>query len=133
MKTSHLISVLCWISSLLLLQGCSINRADNLRMLDQRAEYDSPTSQEPVPALHEGGIDGFKESPVPVRTRGQVATCWFYPRKLGLKDYFWGAWVSVVTADPDWILEKPGATPKAPAVVKMRTKPRIPKAIQLSN
>ena len=96
--------------------GCSLNRAESLRMLDQRADYDSAGVGNSIPALKEGGLEGFN-SPVPVRTRAQVATCWIFAGETRGHDYFWGGWISLVTDEPGWILTKPGAMPKAPGFI----------------
>jgi Type IV conjugative transfer system lipoprotein (TraV) len=97
-----------------LFQGCSgLTRAESLRMLDERAEYgNNPVEKEP--RLKEAGLDGFKTSPVPVRTRPRVAAIWIHPHETGNHDYFWGGWISVVVEQDQWVLTKPGRVPDAP-------------------
>ncbi len=96
-----------WIS--LCLVACT-NRAPSLRMLDDRAQYEGDL---PNPALHEGGIEGFRVSPLPVRTRPKVADFWIHPQKINDGTYFWGGWLSVVMEKGDWVLSTPKKTPKA--------------------
>lgn len=117
MKASTLILAGLWISSFFL-SGCAINRADSLRMLDKRAEYDAPQNTLPLPAagLKEGGIQGFNSSPIPVRTRPKVASIWIHPHEMASHDYFWGGWMSVVVEPDQWVLSKPGETPNAPGI-----------------
>ena len=109
--------VVCSISALLC-SACSLNRADSLRMLENRADYEAPGREDSSPALKESGIEGFAKNPVPVRTRGQVAACWIVPHETASRDYFWGGWISLVTDEPQWVLSKPGTMPRAPGVVE---------------
>ncbi len=108
--------VVCSISGLIL-AGCSINRADSLRMLDRRADYDLAGGPALPPDLREGGLEGFHNSPVPVRTRGQVAAVYAFPTEMSSTVYFWGAWFSLETEQPQWVLTRPGRLPPAPGVV----------------
>lgn len=103
--------------AVLLLPACSMNRADSLRMLDRRAEYDQAAIQNLPPNLKEGGLEGFRGSPVPVRTRGQVAAVYAYATEMSPTTYFWGGWFSLVIEEPQWVLAKPGTLPPAPGVV----------------
>jgi hypothetical protein len=103
--------------ALLMLSACSMNRADSLRMLDRRAEYDQAAIQNLPPNLKEGGLEGFRGSPVPVRTRGQVAAVYAYATEMSPTTYFWGGWFSLVIEEPQWVLAKPGTLPPAPGVV----------------
>lgn len=108
------------ISGLVLLAGCSMNRADSLRMLDRRADYDAAIDggdRTAIPDLKEGGLDGFRNAPVPVRTRAQVAPIWIFPHETASRDYFWGGWISVVTEEPQWVLTKPKSLPVASSIV----------------
>jgi hypothetical protein len=117
--------VVCSISGLIL-AGCSINRADSLRMLDRRADYDLAGGPALPPDLREGGLEGFHNSPVPVRTRGQVAAVYAFPTEMSSTVYFWGAWFSLETEQPQWVLTRPGRLPPAPGVVdasKVKKKP----------
>ena len=107
----------CSISGLFFLSGCSMNRADSLRMLDRRADYDQQGGPSVPPDLREGGLEGFHNSPVPVRTRGQVAAVYAFPTEMSSTVYFWGAWFSLETEQPQWVLTRPGRLPPAPGVV----------------
>lgn len=102
--------------SSLLLQACgSMNRADSSRMLDARAGYESGPNVVPDNvSLKEGGVDGFRNSPVPVRSRPKVAPIWIHPHETATRDYFWGGWMSVVVESDQWVLSKPQLVPKAP-------------------
>ena len=117
MKAFIHILVACLISALVFLTGCSINRADSLRMLDRRADYEGQGEGDSSPNLKEGGLDGFHNAPVPVRTRAQVAPVWIFPHETASRDYFWGGWISIVTEEPQWVLTRPGRLPPAPGVV----------------
>lgn len=103
------------------LAGCGINRAASLRILDQRAEYDENIKAEVTryPQLKEGGLEGFKNHPVPVRTRPKVVAVYIHPHETATHDYFWGGWISVVTEKDQWVLTKPELTPQAPAIVNI--------------
>ncbi len=116
MKAFTRILAAFWISASLLLGGCSINRADSLRMLDKRAEYDQPGISNLPPDLRERGLEGFENAPVPVRTRGQVAAVYAFRTEMSPTVYFWGAWFSLVIEEPQWVLSKPGTLPPAPGI-----------------
>lgn len=119
MRVSTLILVGLWISAFVGLSGCSsMNRADSLRMLDRRAEYDESENTKilPAPGLKEAGLDGFSSGPVPVRTRPKVASIWIHPHEMASHDYFWGGWMSVVVEPDQWLLSRPGGLPSAPGV-----------------
>lgn len=106
-----------------------MNRATSLRMLDGRADYDDPrASQELV--MKEAGVDGFRNGPVPVRTRAKVAAIWIHPHEMASHDYFWGGWMSIVIEQDSWILSKPGRMPSAPGIVDVSNAPtgKKPKA-----
>lgn len=110
----------------LMFSACGINRAASLNMLDRRAEYEDDPTRGPSIALQEGGLAGFKNSPVPVRTRPRVAAIWIHPHETASKDYFWGGWISVVIEQDQWILQKPGLMPKAQGVVDVTNTPPPP-------
>lgn len=114
MKVSTLILVAS-LTNLALFTGCSMNRADSLKMLDRRAEYEEPTNSISVsePGLKEAGLEGFSSRPVPVRTRPKVASIWIHPHEMASHDYFWGGWMSVVVEADQWLLSSPGAMPSA--------------------
>ncbi len=114
MKGSILTSAVLLIS-VALVSGCSMNRADSLRMLDKRAEYEDAKALEAL-KLKEGGISGFEGSPIPVRTHAKVAAVWIHMHPLPSDDYFWGGWVSLVYEKPHWKLADPGELPQAPGV-----------------
>lgn len=88
-------------------------------MLEQRAEYDQAPGAFPEATLKEAGIAGFKDKPVPVRTRPKVAAIWIHPHETATRDYFWGGWLSIVVEQDQWVLTKPGLTPKAPATIEI--------------
>ncbi len=92
---------------LLGLNGCAINRAQSQRMLDERASYGGDPAQNQPPELKEAGLDGYRNSPVPVRSRGRVAAIYIHRHETASRDYFWGGWLSVVIEEPSWTLTKP--------------------------
>jgi hypothetical protein len=93
-----------------------MNRAASLRMLDERAGY--AIGDLPVDASLKGeGVDGFRNAPVPVRSRPRVAAIWIHPHETASHDYFWGGWMSVVVEKDQWILNRPGRMPRARAFV----------------
>lgn len=110
------IRTLAVLGTFLVLEGCATNRADSLRMLDNRADYSSSTDPLGQLGIKEGGLDQFRNSPVPVRTRPQVAAIWIHRHETPSKDYFWGGWISVVIEQDQWVLTKPGALPAAPGI-----------------
>lgn len=114
-----------------LLSGCSMNRADSLRMLDRRAEYEDMKALEAI-RMREAGIEGLRNNPVPVRTRPKVAAIWIHAHEMASRDYFWGGWMSVVVEADQWVLTKPGETPGVPGIVDVTNagqgKPKKPRA-----
>ncbi len=97
--------------------ACSTSQG--LRMLNDRSEYDNPGLLQSL-ALKEGGIEGFKNSSVPVRTRAKVAAIYIFPSETPTRDYFWGAWLSTEVEPPQWVLTKPNRTPFAPVAVPQK-------------
>lgn len=115
MKVSILI--LAVLLTNVLLTGCaSLNRADSTRMLDSRAEYEGLKAMEEV-RMREAGVDGFRNNPVPVRTRAKVAAVWLHPHEMANRDYCWGSWLSLVVEPDQWILAKPSDLPAAMGIV----------------
>lgn len=114
MKVSTLISVVL-VNSCIIISGCQ-NRAPSLRMLDGRADYDDPRTSQDI-TMKEGGVEGFRNHPVPVRSRPKVAAIWIHPHEMASHDYFWGGWMSCVIEQDQWILTKPGKMPAAPGIV----------------
>lgn len=95
-------------------------RAVSLRMLDRRAEYEELGTRQEL-SVKEAGLDGFRDSPVPVRTRPKVAAIWIHSHEMANHDYFWGGWMSVVVEADQWVLSKPGEMRKAPGIVDVTT------------
>jgi hypothetical protein len=92
-----------------------MNRAASLRMLDERAAYESDSEPHRV-SIEERGIDGFKHSPVPTRSRARVAAVYAHPHEMPNHDYFWGSWLSLVVEEDHWVVSKPELIPKAEAI-----------------
>lgn len=105
------------LGTLLVLSGCATDRAKSLRMLDDRAEYGNPAGPLDAPGLKEAGLDQFRNSPIPVRTRPRIAAIWIHRHETPSRDYFWGGWISVVIEQDQWVLTKPGALPPAPGIM----------------
>ncbi len=95
-----------------------MNRADSLKMLDRRADYEDKENPRPSTDtnLREAGLNGFSSSPIPVRTRPKVASIWIHSHEMASHDYFWGGWMSVVVEPDQWVLSKPGEMPSAPGI-----------------
>jgi hypothetical protein len=53
--------------------------------------------------LKEAGPDGFRDGPVPVRTRPKVVAVWIHPHEMASHEYFWGGWMSVVVEADQWV------------------------------
>lgn len=94
--------------------GCT-NRAPSLRMLDTRAEYENPRAVHEL-VMKEGGLEGFRNHPLPTRTRPKVAAIWVHPHEMASRDYFWGGWMSCVIEEDRWILSRPGQMPDASGI-----------------
>ncbi|MBI2603757.1 MAG: TraV family lipoprotein [Deltaproteobacteria bacterium] len=81
---------------LIIAQGCALNRAPSLNLLEKRADFDGineiETSLQAVdnPLL------------VPVRTEPVVADIWVHPHELPNGDYFRGAWIRTVVTRSGW-------------------------------
>lgn len=95
-----------------------MNRATSLRMLDNRSEYEDPRASQEL-QVKEGGVEGFRNGPVPVRSRPKVASIWIHPHEMASRDYFWGGWMSVVIEQDSWVLSKPGSMPSAPGITEI--------------
>ena len=89
-------------------------------MLDTRADYDNGDG--PDLSLQEGGIEGFRMSPTPVRTRARVAAVRIHPAEMPSHDYFWGGWISMIVEQDQWILTKPKRMPFAPVIQEIPEK-----------
>lgn len=85
-------------------------------MLDSRADYEDVRAAQDL-RMREAGIDGFRQGPVPVRTRPKVASVWIHPHETASRDYFWGGWMSLVVEGDRWLLTKPGELPPSPALI----------------
>lgn len=101
-----------WLTSLLsiTLPGCAMNRADSLRMLDRRADYDSPTSAGRL-SLKEGDGNNGLPGKIPVRSQPKVAEVWIHAHEMASHDYFWGGWMSVVVEPDQWEMKRQDASP----------------------
>ena len=111
-KIANLLKAISALSLFLFMTACSTTTG--VRMLDARSEYEGPEGLKL--ALKEAGIDGFRNSPVPIRTRPKVATVLIHPHEMPDRSYFWGGWVSVVVEQDQWVLTKPGQLPKSPGI-----------------
>ena len=112
MKMFTRTSAVLWISGLAVaLQGCAMNRADSLRMLDRRAEYDSASGVGRL-SLQESSSSGMP-GPIPVRSQPKVAEVWIHAHEMASRDYFWGGWMSVVVEPDEWEIKRQAPTPSA--------------------
>lgn len=92
---------------LAVLQGCSLNRAGSLRMLDKRAHYDEESGkqqQQPIPSLRPPAPS--TRIPTGRRTQAQVESIWIHPHETASRDYFWGGWMSVVIEPDRWAINQ---------------------------
>jgi hypothetical protein len=104
------------LASSFFISGCAMNRAASERMLNERAEYDAGSG--PELALKEAGLDGYRNSPTPIRTRARVAAAYLHPQATANPDfYFWGGWVSIVVERDEWVLKRLARMPKAPGII----------------
>ena len=92
-----------------------MNRAASDRMLDVRAGYAGPVEKEDI-ALEERGVEGFRNSPAPTRSRAKVAAIYAHPHEMPNHDYFWGGWISAVTEQDQWVMSNPKRVPHAKAL-----------------
>lgn len=113
MKASILILLAC-LSSLVM--GCASTQSKSL--LEERAGYDVKP-----PSMKLSGSGSVKY--VPTRVPEQVIVPWLHAKELPSKDYFWGAWISVVVTPETWEM-KPVDVPKTTksGAKKIPPKPR---------
>lgn len=101
-----------------------MHRADSLRMLEVRADYEGKDKEE-ASALKLGENSVLRETgeAVPMRTSRKTAHIWIFPHETPSKEYFWGGWISVVVEGDRWEFERPGAlAPEKPAASSSRIK-----------
>ena len=96
-----------------------IHRADSLRMLEVRADYQGKDKDE-ASSLKLGDNQVLQDTnfAVPVRTVPKAAHVWIFPHETPNKEYFWGGWISVVVEGDRWEVERPsGAAIEKPRKV----------------
>ncbi len=91
MKAFTLIS-LAFLSSLII--GCASTGQKSL--LEERAGYGAPVP----PNVNLSGSGSVKY--VPTRIPEKVIVPWLHAKELPSKDYFWGAWLSVIVTPEVW-------------------------------
>lgn len=110
------------------LTSACLHRADSLRMLEVRADYEGKETSEASELKLENSLSDISGG-VPVRTAPKTAHIWIFPHETPGKEYFWGGWISVVVEGDQWEIErrkqrapeKPGKTnPKAPTKGKRK-------------
>lgn len=94
MKAFTLIS-LAFLSSVLV--GCA--STNNKSLLEERAGYGFN-----APNMSLSGNGSVKY--VPSRIPEKVITPWLHAKELPSKDYFWGAWLSVIVTPEAWEMKK---------------------------
>lgn len=103
-----------------------IHRAESLRMLEVRADYEGKDKDEASELkLGDDHVLHDTSGAVPVRTTPKTAHIWIFPHETPSKEYFWGGWISVVVEGDRWEIERPGAAaPEKPttAPIKKTTK-----------
>lgn len=105
-------------SSFFLASCGSLNRAESSRMLESRAGYGDGGASSDL-SFKEAGVEGFRNHPVPTRSRAKVAAIYAYPHEMPNRDYFWGGWISAVVENDQWVMTKPQLVPKAKAVEEL--------------
>ena len=94
MKKTIRWSIICLSS---LLASSCIHRADSLRMLEERADYEGKDRDEASELkLGDDQVLHDKSAAVPMRTKPKTAQIWIFPHETPSKEYFWGGWISVV-------------------------------------
>jgi len=99
-----------------------IHRADSLRMLEVRADYEGKGKDE-ASELKLGDNQVLQETNggVPVRTTPRTAHVWIFPHETPSKEYFWGGWISVVVEGDRWEVERPSsATNEKPTTMPVK-------------
>lgn len=116
----YILTLLVCLSSFVV--GCASTPLKSL--LEERAGYDVKP-----PSLKLSGSGSVKY--VPTRVPETVIVPWLHAKELPSKDYFWGAWISVVVTPEAWEM-KPVEVPKTVKGKAPRTtakpKPVAPKA-----
>ena len=105
------LGMIVFLFALLNLNGCAINRAPSLNLLEKRADFKGVHEIEE--AL--GAVDN--PLLVPVRTEPQVADIWVHPHELANGDYFRGAWIRTIVSRSSWSMEEK----RQPFLIKKET------------
>jgi hypothetical protein len=93
--------------------GCQ-NRAPTLRLLDSRAGYGTDRDDEEV-ALYQRARNHPDSL---VRSSPRIAKVYVYPHELPSRDYFWGAYVSLVVKSDEWVFEHPEEELETPPAIR---------------
>ncbi len=101
-----------------------LHRADSLRMLEVRADYDEKEQQEIGQLkLADGQKPNATVDNGPLRSAPKTAHIWIFPHETPSKEYFWGGWISVVVEGDHWQIESPlSAAPEIPNGIKSPVK-----------
>ena len=96
-----------------------IHRADSLRMLELRADYEGKDKDEASSLkLGDNQVLQGANLGIPIRTVPKTAHVWIFPHETPNKEYFWGGWISVVVEGDRWEVERPSsATFEKPTIV----------------
>ncbi|MGE0526408.1 MAG: hypothetical protein AB7G93_01185 [Bdellovibrionales bacterium] len=114
MKAFTLI-LLAFLSSLML--GCKSTRSKSL--LEERAGYEAKP-----PNVNLSGSGSVQY--VPTRVPEKVIVPWLHAKELPSKDYFWGAWISVVVTPETWEMRTVEVAKAAkPGAKRTQNKPQI--------
>lgn len=79
--------------------GCATKTEKSL--LEERAGYDVKAPPNGMSEVYSKGVRY-----VPTRVPEKVVVAWLHPKELPSKDYFWGAWISVLVAPESWEMKK---------------------------
>lgn len=98
---------LVFLSSLFV--GCA--STEKKTVLEERAGYGFTP-----PPMNMSGSGSVKY--VPTRVPEKVIVAWLHAKELPSKDYFWGAWLSIVAAPESWEMKKVEIPKKEPKTNK---------------
>ena len=84
--------------STLFLAACATNRAESLRMLDERAGYEGEKGDKPLDVTFAPSDDKV----VPKRSAPVIADIWVHPNEMATGDYFLGGWIRSIVKEPHW-------------------------------
>jgi len=98
--------------------GCA--QVPSKSLLEERAGYTPPMPPDMK-------IVGNGAKYVPTRVPEKVIVPWLHAKELPSKDYFWGAWISVVVAPEAWEMKAIELPKQRKRKTTNNAKPAVPK------